>query len=310
YRTCASRQWLPNPIWRPTSSNSFGAITLLMNPIAIIASTIEAVAALSMSAVRSLLYFLAKPTTASLVVSRNNNPVIPFVIFLSLALFPLVIFANIDLNELDSLEPVAPLIHRIKIADLGAAILYFVISYPLVNVVSYSLKKKKYIFRSITRAVQNIFGFTLFVGLAGTIFTMAVLRPFLVFQEESSLMEHPSFLNYVLTFAWTGLMMIFLGLFCYRLIYRSKTQILNRVVATGGSVLLCGIFFLSVNLSAYFYPSSKSRHLVESFKCLANDRDLNVRVVLKNDTDKSVFIDRFLVLVKDTTALSNDVAKG
>src|SRR5262249_3584016 len=106
-----------------------------------------------------------------------------------------------------------------------------------------------------------------------------------------------------------GLMMIFFWFGFFWLIYRSKTQFLIWVVQTVGKVLFCGIFFLSVNLSAYFYPSSKSRHLVESFKCLANDKDLNVRVVLKNDTDKSVFIDWFYVLVKDSTA-SNDVAKA
>jgi hypothetical protein len=87
----------------------------MQNPIALIASTLDAIAALSMPAVRSLLYFLAKPTTASLVISRNKNPVIPFVLFQSLTLFPLVIMANVDPNEMDSLQSIVPLIETINL---------------------------------------------------------------------------------------------------------------------------------------------------------------------------------------------------
>jgi hypothetical protein len=283
----------------------------MQNPVALIASTLEAVAALSMSVVRSLLYFLAKPTTASLVISRNKNPVIPFVIFQSLTLFPLVIMANVDPNEMDSLKSIVPLIERIKISDLGFAIVYFFISYPLVNLVSYTLKKKKYVFRSVTRAVQNLYGFTLFVVVGGTTVALPFVRQFLVYQEESSLIVHPNFLNFVISSGVSVLAIIFVGSICYRLIYRSKTQILNWVAAIGGSALFVGIFFLSLASSTYLYlPIRHAKYLVESFKCIANDKDLNVRVVLKNDSDKSVFIDQFIVLVKDSSVLSNDVAEG
>ena len=109
------------------------------NPVTLIASTLDAVAALSMSAVRSLLYFFVKPATASLVIGREKNPVIPFIVFQGLTLFPFAIVANIDLNELDSLTSMIPLIDKIKITDFGLAIVYFLISYPLVNIVSYAL---------------------------------------------------------------------------------------------------------------------------------------------------------------------------
>src|SRR5262249_14747677 len=245
----------------------------MQNPVALIASTLEAVAAISMSVVRSLLYFIAKPTTASLVISRNKNPVIPFVIFQSLTLFPLGIMANIDPNEMDSLKSIVPLIERIKITDLGYAIVYFFISYPLVNLVSYTLKKKKYVFRSVTRAVQNLYGFTLFVVVGGWMVAFPFVRQFLVYQEESSLIVHPKFLNFVISFGVWVLAIIFVGSVCYRLIYRSKTQILSWVAAIGGSALFVGILLLSVASSAYLYlPIRHAKYLVESFKCIANDK--------------------------------------
>lgn len=283
----------------------------MQNPIAFIASTLDAIAALSMSAVRSLLYFLTKPTTASLVISRNKNPVIPFVLFQSLTLFPLVIMANVDPNEMDSLQSIVPLIETIKVTDLGFAIVYFFISYPLVNVVSDALKKRRFIFRSITRAVQNVYGFTLFIVLGGMTIALPFVRKILVFQEEPSLFEHPSLLYFVISYGLSGLMMIFVGLICFRLIYRSKTQFLKWGITTGSSVLFVVIFFLSLASATYLYlPMRHGKYLVESFKCIASDKDLNVRVVLKNESDKSVFIDQFLVLVKDSNVLSNDVAEG
>jgi hypothetical protein len=283
----------------------------MQNPIALIASTLDAIAALSMSAVRSLLYFLVKPTTASLVISRNKNPVIHFVIFQSLALLPLVIMANVDPNEMDSLKSIVPLIERIKITDLGFAIVYFFISYPLVDIVSYALKKKRFIFRSITRPVQNVYSFTLFIVLGGMTIALPFVRKILVFQEESSLFEHPNRLYFVISYGLSGLMMIFIGLICFRLIYRSKTQFLKWVIATGSSVLFVVIFLLSLASATYLYlPMRHGTYLVESFKCIANDKGLNVRAVLKNETDKSVFIDQFLVLVKDSTVPLDDVAEG
>jgi hypothetical protein len=282
----------------------------MQNPVALIASTLDAVAALSMSAVRSLLYFLVKPTMASLVISREKNPVIPFVIFQSLTLFPLAIMANVDPNEMDSLKSIVPLIERIKVTDLGFAIVYFFISYPLVNVVSYALKRNTYVCRSIARAVQNLYGFTLFIVVGGTAIAIPFARQFLVYQEDLSLFEHPNRLYTGISYGVTCLMIIFVGSTCYRLTHRSRTQLLKWTITTGGSILFVGIFVISLTSATYLYlPMQHGQYLVESFQCVANGKDLNVRVVLKNESNKSVFIDQFFVLVKESGVLSNDAAK-
>jgi hypothetical protein len=277
------------------------------NPVTLIASTLDAVAALSMSAVRSLLYFFVKPATASLVIGREKNPVIPFIVFQGLTLFPFAIVANIDLNELDSLTSMIPLIDKIKITDFGLAIVYFLISYPLVNIVSYALKRKRYAFRLLTRAVQNLYGFTIFVIVGCTTIALPFARKFLINQEESSSFQHPNRLYSAILYGTTCLTIIFIGVICYRLIYRSRTQFLNWTVAVGGSVLFVAIFFISLISATYLYsPMRHPRYLVESFKCIADDKDLNVRVVLKSESDKSVFIERFYVFVKESDAPSDD----
>src|SRR5262249_48758110 len=145
----------------------------------------------------------------------------------------------------------------------------------------------------------------------GMTIALPFVRKILVFQEEPSLFEHPSLLYFVISYGLSGLMMIFVGLICFRLIYRSKTRFLKWGITTGSSVLFVVIFFLSLASATYLYlPMRHGKYLVESFKCIASDKDLNVRVVLKNESDKSVFIDQFLVLVKDSNVLSNDVAEG
>jgi hypothetical protein len=277
------------------------------NPVALIASTLDAVAALSMSAVRSLLYFFAKPTTASLVISREKNPVIPFIVFQGLTLFPFTIVANIDLNELDSLTSIVPLIEKIKITDFGLAIVYFLISYPLVNIVSYALKRKRYVFRLLTRAVQNLYAFTIFVIVGCTTIALPFARQFLIYQKESSSFQHQNRLYSAISYGTLCLTVMFIGFICYRLIYRSKTRFLKWTVAAGGSVLFVALFFISLISATYLYsPMRHPRYLVESFKCIADDKDLSVRVVLKSESGKSVFIEQFFVFVKESDAPSDN----
>jgi hypothetical protein len=276
------------------------------NPISAISSIIESFVTLCCSIAAGIYFFLTRPTTAALVISRKKNPLIPFFIFQSLALFPLILVSdlyNFDIRP----DPLISQLETLKLHNLIYAGLFFIISFSFVSGITRLLLRRELIFRAITRPIQNVYGFVLLT------YTVVALGIWKLLQWGHGWMQaHAVFifnhlyLAYMIGLALDLAPIAFLGIVSYGIVARSKTPQLSILKSLGVTLTFVIGFLFSLVASMYLYlPIHKSdeegkiakNSTVERFVCLAKGNLLVLQAVLKNEGYGTIIVNHLDVHV-------------